>query len=119
MTWNRRFAWLLVPGLFSVLLLAPNSAAAPHATQAHPSRNWSGYIGSNAYYSGVSALIQTPVARGQQSTMAAVASWVAIGGVTAADLIQAGVEVDTNGPVAQYSAWVETLPQASRTIALQ
>src|SRR4030081_3595360 len=98
MTWNRRFAWLLVPGLFSVLLLAPNSAAAQPANQAQPSRNWSGYIGSNAYYSGVSALIQTPVARGQQSTPSAVASWVGIGGTTSTDLIQAGVGGETGGP---------------------
>src|SRR4030081_1472602 len=113
MTWNRRFAWLLVPGLFSVLLLAPNSAAAQPANQAQPSRNWSGYIGSNAYYSGVSALIQKSMARGQQSTTAAVAAWVGIGGTTSNDLIQAGVEVDTSGPVAQYHARFETLPQAS------
>jgi hypothetical protein len=111
---NRRFALLILPGLFSLLLLAPSSAAA----QAQASQNWSGYIGSNAYYSGVSALIQTPVARGQRSSPSAVASWVGIGGTTSTDLIQAGVEVDTSGPVAQYHAWFETLPQASRNVAL-
>jgi hypothetical protein len=59
------------------------------------------------------------MARGQQSTTAAVASWVGIGGTTSNDLIQAGVEVDTSGPVAQYHAWFETLPQTSRNVALQ
>lgn len=119
MTIGLRVALLVLPGLLSLLLLAPSSAAAQPATTAQPSRNWSGYIGSNAYYSGVSALVQTPVARGQQSTASAVASWVGIGGTTSSDLIQAGVEVDTSGPVAQYHAWYETLPQNSRNVALQ
>jgi hypothetical protein len=115
----RHTVFVVLPGLLSLMLLAPTSAAAQPAPQAQPSQNWSGYIGSNAYYSGVSALIQTPVAHGQQTTTSAVASWVGIGGTTSNDLIQAGVEVDTSGPVAQYSAWIETLPQASRTVALQ
>jgi hypothetical protein len=119
MTLDRRFALLALSGLLSSLLLTPTSATAQPATPTQPSRNWSGYIGSNAYYSGVSALIQTPVARGQQSTPSAVASWVGIGGTTSTDLIQAGVEVDTSGPIAQYHAWFETLPQPSRTVALQ
>jgi hypothetical protein len=115
---DRRFALLLSPCLLTWLLLAPSAVAAQPAPQAQPSQNWSGYVGSNAYYSGVSALIQTPVARAQRSTRAAVASWVGIGGATSTDLIQAGVEVDTSGPVAAYSAWFETLPQPSRTVAL-
>jgi hypothetical protein len=59
------------------------------------------------------------VASGQQSATSAVASWVGIGGTSSGDLIQAGVEVDTSGPVTQYNAWFETLPQASRNVALQ
>jgi hypothetical protein len=105
--------------LLSLLILAPTSAASQPAPPANPSRNWSGYVGSNAYYSGVSALVQTPVAGGQQSTPSAVAAWVGIGGTSSTDLVQAGVEVDTSGPVAQYHAWYETLPQASRNVALQ
>jgi hypothetical protein len=114
----RPFALSIAPALLCVTLLAPGSAAAQSAPQPQPSQNWSGYIGSNAYYTGVSALIQTPVATGQQQTTSAVASWVGIGGSTSPDLIQAGVEVDTSGPVAQYHAWFETLPQASRNVAL-
>jgi hypothetical protein len=114
-----RTAWFLLSGLLSFSVLAGSAGAQP-ATTAQPSRNWSGYIASNAYYSGVSALIQTPVANGQPSTTtSAVASWVGIGGTSSTDLIQAGVEVDASGPVAQYTAWFETLPQPSRTVALQ
>jgi hypothetical protein len=114
----RRATIVVLAGLLSLTLLAPTSAAAQPAPPAQASQNWSGYIGSNAYYSGVSALVQTPVARGQHSSPSAIASWVGIGGASSNDLIQAGVEVDTSGPVAQYSAWIETLPQASRTVAL-
>src|SRR4051794_12266854 len=115
----QRIVLLAMPGLLSLWILAPDSAAAQPATPAQPSQNWSGYIASNAYYSGVSALIQTPVASGQQSSTSAIASWVGIGGTSSTDLIQAGVEVDTSGPVVQYRAWFETLPQASRNVALQ
>jgi hypothetical protein len=115
----RRATIVVLAGLLSLTLLAPTSAAAQPAPPKQASQNWSGYIGSNAYYSGVSALVQTPVARGQHSSPSAIASWVGIGGASSNDLIQAGVEVDTSGPVAQYSAWIETLPQASRTVALQ
>lgn len=99
--------------------MAPSSAAAQPLPQGQPSRNWSGYIASNAYYTGVSALLQTPVAHGEPSSTAAVASWVGIGGTTSTDLIQAGIEVDTSGPVVAYHAWFETLPQPSRNVALQ
>jgi len=119
MTLERRVALLVLPGLLGLLLVTAPSAAAQATTTPQPSQNWSGYIGSNAYYTGVSALIQTPVATGQQSATSAVASWVGIGGTSSGDLIQAGVEVDTSGPVTQYNAWFETLPQASRNVALQ
>jgi hypothetical protein len=47
------------------------------------------------------------------------ATWVGIGGVTSDDLLQAGTQatVDSSGQVT-YSAWVEALPQASRTVPL-
>jgi hypothetical protein len=45
------------------------------------------------------------------------ATWVGIGGVTSQDLIQAGTEeTDMGNGRVQYSAWVETLPQASQPI---
>lgn len=115
---RRRFALLVVTCLPGVLCLVPGAADAQPATPVQQSRNWSGYIGTNAYYTGVSALIQTPVATGQQPITSAIASWVGIGGTSSPDLIQAGVEVDTSGPIAQYAAWYEMLPQASRNVAL-
>jgi hypothetical protein len=67
----------------------------------------------------VSALIQTPVASGYQPRgRSAIASWVGIGGATAPDLIQAGVEVDVNASGTVYDAWYEMLPQSSRTTTL-
>jgi hypothetical protein len=47
------------------------------------------------------------------------AIWVGIGGADSPDLIQAGTQQQTTGAGrTQYSAWIETLPQASRTVPL-
>jgi hypothetical protein len=46
------------------------------------------------------------------------ATWVGIGGATTTDLIQAGTQATVSNGVVQYSAWIETLPQASQTVAL-
>jgi hypothetical protein len=101
------------------VLLLPTSSEAQGTMSPPQSENWSGYVASNAYYTGVSALIETPTASAQRAlATAAVAAWVGIGGSTSPDLIQAGVEVDTSGPATRYQAWYETLPQASRNTAL-
>jgi hypothetical protein len=53
------------------------------------------------------------------STAGASAAWVGIGGVRSRDLIQAGTQVTASGTGrARYSAWIETLPQASRNVPL-
>ena len=105
--------------LLCVILLAPATAAL--AQQAPPSvqqsRNWAGYVATNAYYTGVTALIQTPAATGQQ-LVGSVASWVGIGGAQSTDLIQAGVAVQQTGFNITYSAWVEMLPAASQQISV-
>src|SRR5262249_23631051 len=80
--------------------------------------NWSGYIASNAYYTGVSALIQVPQVNDTRR-LGVISSWVGIGGVTTTDLIQAGVSATESGGVSKYEAWVEVLPSASRTINVQ
>ena len=47
------------------------------------------------------------------------ATWVGIGGVTSQDLVQAGTQEQTSGSgQTLYSAWVETLPQASQPVQL-
>jgi peptidase A4-like protein len=105
--------------LLVLLVLSTDAAAAQPSSTDQTSRNWSGYIAGDAYYSGVSALIQTPVASGYQPRgRSAIASWVGIGGATAPDLIQAGVEVDVNASGTVYDAWYEMLPQSSRTTTL-
>ena len=52
------------------------------------------------------------------STPAADATWVGIGGVSSTDLIQAGTDATVQGGQVSYTAWVETLPQASQTVPL-
>ena len=46
------------------------------------------------------------------------ATWVGIGGATSTDLVQAGTQATVTNGVVQYSAWVETLPQASCDVSL-
>src|SRR5689334_9087543 len=80
--------------LTAVLLASPAAALAeapqqPQVLQA--TSNWSGYVAGNAYYTGVSALIQAPLPYAFQR-LGVVASWVGIGGSSTRDLIQAGVE---------------------------
>ena len=82
-----------------------------------PSINWSGYVATNGYYTGVSALMQAPTPFTLQR-LGVTASWVGIGGAESDDLIQAGLEVVQEGPYFAYDAWYETLPQASRRVAL-
>lgn len=106
--------------LGAALLLTPTAALAQTPGQPQtlqPSSNWSGYVAGNAYYSGVSALIQAPLPYALQS-LGVVASWVGIGGSTAPDLIQAGVEEVNSGPFVGYHAWYEMLPDASRTVVM-
>jgi hypothetical protein len=46
------------------------------------------------------------------------ATWAGIGGTTTTDLIQAGTQATVDSGVVQYSAWIETLPQASQTVPM-
>ncbi|MFI5266596.1 MAG: G1 family glutamic endopeptidase [Chloroflexota bacterium] len=104
----------------AILLAMPAGALAQTPQQPQtlqPSSNWSGYVAGNAYYTGVSALIQAPLPYAFQS-LGVVASWVGIGGSTSHDLIQAGVEEVNQGQFVAYRAWYELLPQSSRNIVL-
>jgi hypothetical protein len=46
------------------------------------------------------------------------ATWVGIGGVNSRDLIQAGTQDSGSGLQNEYQAWIETLPAASKQVAL-
>jgi hypothetical protein len=115
-----RVAASLAAAVLALPAQAPTITGAQTTAPVQTSVNWTGYVATNAYYTGVSALIQTPVASSvQRPGPAAMASWVGIGGNTSEDLIQAGVEVDTSGPVDSYAAWYEMLPGSPRRTALE
>ena len=120
MVFKRSVAWAAAV-LAACLLIAPQSTSAETtSTPTALSLNWSGYVASNAYYTGVSALIQTPVASPDHHLdSASVSSWIGIGGTVSQDLIQAGVNIDTSGPEATYTAWYETLPDTAQTTAFK
>ena len=82
------------------------------------SRNWAGYAATRGSYTAVSGTWTVP--QFAASSPAGVdAIWVGIGGADSPDLIQAGTQQQTSGAGrTQYSAWIETLPQASRTVPL-
>jgi hypothetical protein len=111
----------LFSALVLALLLVTPAAAAAAAPQEpptlQPTSNWSGYVGTNAYYTGVNALIQAPMPAALQR-LGVVASWVGIGGTTTRDLIQAGVAEVNSGPFFTYQAWYELLPENSRQVVM-
>jgi|SRR5579862_1558700 len=109
-----RFCPLL---LVFALLATPAAASAQQAAKLAPSLNWAGYVATNAYYSGVSALIEAPTPSSLQF-LGVVASWVGIGGVQTHDLVQAGVQEINQGPFVQYQAWYELLPAAERAVVM-
>ncbi len=99
----------------------PGGASTGSATQ---SGNWSGYaaLGSAAQYNSVSGTWTVPAAHCANGASTASATWVGIGGDSAAGLpvsdptlIQAGSEQDCNGGPGYY-AWWEILPQPSTEI---
>ena len=92
----------------------------PPATVGSTSRNWSGYVASSGTFTAVSATWTVPTVSASTSgtSARADATWVGIGGATTTDLVQAGTQATVTNGVVQYSAWVETLPQASCDVSL-
>jgi len=92
----------------------------PPATVGSTSRNWSGYVASGGTFTAVSGTWTIPTVSASTSgtSARADATWVGIGGATTTDLVQAGTQATVVNGVVQYSAWVETLPQASRDVSL-
>ena len=110
-----------VPGVAPAVPGGPSTAPAPPARVAPAgpgeSHNWSGYAATGGTFTSVSGAWTVPqVTPG--GSFASDATWVSIGGVDTHDLIQAGTETNVLGSRTRYSAWVETLPQPSRTVPL-
>ena len=100
----------------SVLSIA--STARLPGSEPPESRNWAGYAATGGSFTQVSATWSVPQFA-PRSPAGADAIWVGIGGVQTTDLIQAGTEETVSGHGStQYQAWVETLPQASRSVPL-
>ena len=94
---------------------APAAASAPDLAT---SSNWAGYAATNGTYTAVSGTWTVP-AYAASSSGGVSATWVGIGGVNSRDLIQAGTQEETSGTgQTRYQAWIEMLPQASRTVPL-
>lgn len=103
---------------------APSSQSAPPTTQSAPvrtdtSHNWSGYAATGGTFTAVSGTWAIPPFNSAESNFGVDAAWVGIGGVSSRDLIQAGTQETVAGTGhAEYQAWIETLPQASRPVNL-
>jgi Peptidase A4 family len=95
---------------------AAPGGSAPMGKVQPRSRNWSGYAASGGSFTAVSGTWKVPnvtaVPAGTDAT------WVGIGGVRSTDLIQAGTQAIALGGRVRYSAWWETLPQASQRVPL-
>lgn len=93
---------------------APGQTTAPNGQQG--SLNWSGYQATGGTFTAVNGTWTVP--QPSTNSIGADAAWVGIGGITSHDLIQAGTEETVSGGQVSYNAWIETLPQASRDVAL-
>jgi len=93
--------------------IATNAGTAPNIGSNGNSRNWSGYVASNATYSSVKGTWTIPQPTTSNHT-ATDATWVGIGGATNTDLIQSGTQnvINPSGQVST-TAFYELLPNAS------
>src|SRR6266508_1642558 len=107
--------------------VTPGSGTAPAQTQpdtttttpariSDTSSNWSGYVANGGTYTSVTGTWIVPQVGA--TTTGADATWVGIGGVSGTDLIQAGTQATVSGGSVSYEAWIEMLPESSRTISL-
>jgi Peptidase A4 family len=94
---------------------SPGPSSAPTAVGA-TSQNWSGYVASGGAFTAVRGTWTVPTVSATGTGVDA--TWAGIGGATTTDLIQAGTQAVVDNGVVQYSAWIETLPQASQTVPL-
>lgn len=94
----------------------PDTTSTTPAQISDSSSNWSGYVASGGTFTSVTGTWIIPQVG--STTTGADATWVGIGGVTGTDLIQAGTQTTVSGGSASYEAWIEMLPESSRTVSL-
>jgi hypothetical protein len=94
----------------------PDTTTTTPARVSDTSSNWSGYVANGGTYTSVTGTWIVPQVGA--TTTGADATWVGIGGVSGTDLIQAGTQATVSGGSVSYEAWIEMLPQSSRTISL-
>ena len=94
----------------------PDTSSTTPARTFDTSSNWSGYVANGGTYTSVTGTWNVPQVGA--TTAGADATWVGIGGVTGTDLIQAGTMASVSGGGVSYEAWIEMLPESSRTISL-
>jgi len=94
----------------------PDTSSTTPARVSDTSSNWSGYVANGGTYTSVTGTWIVPQVGA--TTTGADATWVGIGGVSGTDLIQAGTQATVSGGNVDYNAWIEMLPQSSRTISL-
>lgn len=98
---------------------APAAGPAPAlqpAANTSRSTNWSGYAASGRSFTSVTGTWTVPNV--SATSAGADATWVGIGGLDTEDLIQAGTMATATGGGVSYEAWIEMLPDASRTVPL-
>ena len=94
----------------------PDTTTTTPARISDTSSNWSGYVASGGTYTSVTGTWIVPQVGA--TTTGADATWVGIGGVSGTDLIQAGTQATVSGGSVSYEAWIEMLPDSSRTVSL-
>ena len=93
----------------------PDTTTTTPARISDTSSNWSGYVASGGTYTSVTGTWIVPQVGA--TTTGADATWVGIGGVSGTDLIQAGTQATVSGGSVSYEAWIEMLPDSSRTVS--
>ena len=94
----------------------PDTTTTTPARVSDTSSNWSGYVATGGTYTSVTGTWIVPQVG--TTTTGADATWVGIGGVSGSDLIQAGTQATVAGGSVSYEAWIEMLPESSRTVSL-
>src|SRR6204780_1279721 len=96
-------------------LVATTASAAQAGGIRHEaeSTNWSGYAGTTGTYTSVSASWTQPAGTCKSGDQYA-AFWVGLDGYSSSTVEQTGSEVDCVGRTAEYYAWYEAYPAASK-----